>query len=72
MLYLSVLNTAVNSLYAVPKERNPIPLGMILLGCSFLGFTALIETLYPLFGYLGVGVTGMIILNALITKKRKG
>lgn len=71
MLYLSVLTTAVNSLYAVTKERNPLPLGMILLGCSFLGFTALIETLYPLFGYLGVGVTVMIILNALITKNGK-
>ncbi len=66
MLYLSILTTAVNSLYAVIKEKNPLTVGILLLGCSFLGFTALIETLYPLFGYLGIGVILMIIGKVFI------
>ncbi len=72
MLYLSILTTAVNSLYAVAKNQSPLLVALLLLGCSFLGFSTLIETLYPFFGYLGIGVTVIIIVRALCKKKRKG
>ena len=63
MLYLSVLTTAVNGLYAVTKGKNLMIWGICLLGCSFLGFSRLIETLYPFFGYLGLGITVYLIIN---------
>ena len=64
MLYLSVLTTAVNSFYAVTKGNSVFSVGLLLLCCSFLGFSSLIETLYPFFGYLGIGVTLTVIIKA--------
>ncbi len=72
MLYLAILTTAINSLYAVTKGKNPMSAGLLLLGCSFFGFSALIESLYPFFGYLGIGVTFLIILNEFRQIKLKG
>lgn len=71
MLYLSVLTTAVNALFAVTKGHNPLLLGLLLFICSFLGFTVLIETLYPLFGYLGIGVIIIVVINLLKTQKKE-
>lgn len=70
MLYLSVLTTAVNGLFAVTKGKNPMIWGLGLLCCSFLGFSKLIETLYPFFGYLGIGVTIYVIINTYGISKR--
>lgn len=72
MLYLSILTTAVNSLFAVVKNKNPIPVSLLLCGCSFLGFTPLIETLYPLFGYIGIGVTAMLVFQSFYQPAKKG
>ena len=72
MLYLSILTTAVNSLFAVARNKNPLPASLILLCCSFLGFTPLIETLYPLFGYIGIGVTVTLIIKAFFKESQKG
>ncbi len=72
MLYIAVLTTAVNSLYAVTKGKNPVAAGLFLLGCSFFGFSALIESLYPFFGYLGIGVTFLIIFYGFRHMKQKG
>lgn len=71
MLYLSVLTTAVNSFYAITKGKKTIAAGLFLLGCSFFGFSTLIELLYPLFGYLGIGVTIAIIFKGFIKPNRK-
>ncbi len=72
MLYLSVLTTAVNSLFAVVKNKNPVGISLLLCGCSFLGFTPLIETLYPLFGYIGIGVTATLIFQSFYQPVKKG
>lgn len=69
MLYLSILTTAVNSFYAVTQGKNTLFIGLSLLCCSFLGFSTLIETLYPFFGYLGIGVIVYVISTAF--KKQK-
>ncbi len=72
MLYLSILTTAVNSLYALTKEKNTVPVSLFLLGCSFFGFSTLIESLYSFFGYLGIGVTVAIIFREFCQIKQKG
>lgn len=72
MLYLSILTTAVNSLLATAGNKNPLPVSIILCGCSFLGFTPLIETLYPLFGYIGIGVTAILIIKTFYQSSKKG
>lgn len=69
MLYLSILTTAVNSFYAVTQEKNTLLIGLSLLCCSFLGFSTLIETLYPFFGYLGLGVIVYVISTAFKNQK---
>ncbi len=70
MLYLSVLTTAVNSLYAVSRGKETIKIGCILFVLSLFGFTALIETLYPIFGYLGIGIVILIIWETLFSKAK--
>ena len=60
IIWSAMLTTAATNLFAVVKRlgRTPNPsIVTILLGLAFalslLGFSALIELLYPLFGYLG-------------------
>ena len=72
MLYLSVLTTAINGFYAVTKNQKTLPVGLLLLCCSFLGFSALVENLYPFFGYVGIAVTGAFIIKEFYKKSKKG
>lgn len=60
IIWFAMLTTAATNLYAVVKRlgQNPKPglLGVLLalsFGLSLLGFSSLIELLYPFFGYLG-------------------
>ena len=60
IIWFAMLTTAATNLYAVVKRlgRSPRPdiLGVLLalgFGLSLLGFSSLIELLYPFFGYLG-------------------
>lgn len=68
MLYLSVLTTAVNSLYAVTRGKHTFSIGSVLLVFSFLGFTSLLESLYPVFGYFGIGIIILVIWDAYFDK----
>lgn len=68
MLLLSVLTTAVNALYAVTRGKHTVTVGLFLLTASFFGFTTLIEHLYPLFGYLGIGIICLIVWDGYFQK----
>ena len=72
MLYLSILTTAVNSLLATAGNKNPVPISIFLCCGSFLGFTSLIETIYPFFGYIGIGVTAILIIKSFYPSSKKG
>lgn len=69
MLYLSVLTTAVNGLYAVTRGKHTLTVSIALLGFSFFGFTNLINSLYPLFGYVGIGIVLLILWESSFKKK---
>lgn len=64
IIWSAMLTTAATNLFAVVKrlgrEPGPAVLGSLLslaLGLSLVGFSALIELLYPIFGYLGCAYT---------------
>ena len=70
MLYLSILTTAINSLYAVSRGKKTVAIGCVLFVLSLFGFTALLETLYPIFGCLGIGVVLLILWETLFSKAK--
>lgn len=72
MLYLSVLTTAVNGLYAVTKGKNVVIATLLLSGFSLFGFVNLLGSLYPLFGYPGLVIAGWLIYSNLKSSKKKG
>ncbi len=68
IIWFAMLTTAATNLYAVVRRLGCTPepglLGVLLLlsfGLSLLGFSSLIELLYPFFGYLGCSY-GLLIL----------
>ena len=65
MLYTAILTTAVNGLYAITKSRNLLSISAPLFGLSFLGFGPLMENLYSFFGYLGIGIIGIILIESI-------
>ncbi|MBQ7791923.1 MAG: hypothetical protein IJ367_00300, partial [Clostridia bacterium] len=71
MLYLAVLTTAVNALYAITRGKYTIPVALILLGFSLFGFTNLLGSLYPLFGYAGIGIVVLILWKILSEKPNR-
>ena len=71
MLYGSILTTAVNCLHAVTKGKHTFLASGLLLGIGFFGFSTLLENLYSFFGYLGIGVIFLILLEKFIKPKSK-
>ncbi len=69
VLYLAILTTSVNCLYALCRGKNVAFCSLLLLGLSFTGFTLLMERLYTAFGYAGIFGIGFVILLKL---KKKG
>ncbi len=69
MLYLSILTTAVNGLYAITRGKHTFLVSVALLGFSFFGFSNLINSLYPLFGYVGIGLVALILWETCIKKQ---
>lgn len=68
MLYLSVLTTGVNGLYAITRGKHALFISLLLYLFSFFGFTTLINCLYPLFGYMGIGIVALILWDQLTSK----
>lgn len=76
-----VFNTAVGMLYAftarfvkpeTPRFKSSIVvIGLLAFGASFVGFTTLVGTVYPVTGYLG-SVLIIAIIVSWISARRKG
>lgn len=76
-----IFNTAVGMLYAftarfIPPETKMFKGGVIVIGvlafaASFVGFTTLVGTIYPITGYLGLLLILAIFLSWMRTRKQK-
>ena len=76
-----IFNTAVGMLYAftarfIPSETkmfkgSVIVIGVLAFAASFIGFTTLVGTIYPITGYLGLVLILAIFLSWIRTRKQR-
>jgi uncharacterized membrane protein YkvI len=85
VLFAAIYSTAAGIMFAIrgrlenvkvlkdsPKKINLLLVGFAILGIvgTRIGFVTLISVIYPLLGYVGMGILALLIINFIVSKSR--